>query len=279
MFTRPPVVALNPTDLDYDSKLVWELFVHNKNSTLEYGWIRNRVMRSNGKITNDRQNAAIDYLESKDLIEKVSHGRWRYKKPVRPSAPVVASAPVTEEEAAQVIPRFPGAMTDLVYSLLREKLPEGLITPEIHTALGIDNKKDAMNCAASLAGLERQGWVDADRTRPKRIVWKARATNKMGKPATDLRHASVIAAQQAAQAPPVKQVEIPALAAASSPAPAATPPAPQQARVFTLEQVRHYGELKAARAKLQAEIDAFYAARLVRIREIDAELREVYGEG
>lgn len=270
MVTRPLPVQLKPTDLDYDVKIVWELFTHNKNSTLEYGWIRNKVIRSNGKMTNDRQNAAIDLLEAKDLIEKVSHGRWRYKKPDRPSAPVVASAPATEAEVAQVIPRFPGAMTDLVYSLLREKLPNGLTSAEMQNALGIDNLKDRNNMSASLQGLEKNGWIDVDRSKPRKQKYFACIVNKLGKEppqATSLRHAS---------APPVVPVGPQLVNVVDIPA---APPQAQQARTFTLEQVRHYGELKATRAKLQAEIDAFYAAHLVRIREIDAELREVYGEG
>ncbi|MFY9838227.1 MAG: hypothetical protein WAK55_17505 [Xanthobacteraceae bacterium] len=266
--------ASKPTDLDYDAKIVWELFAHNKNSTLDYGWIRNKVIRANGKVSNDRQNAALNLLESKDLIEKVSHGRWRYKKPERPSAPVVASAPATPEEAGQVVPRFTGAMTDLVYSLLRERLPNGLTAKEIYTELGIDVTKDRNNCSASLQGLEKTGWLDIDRKAPRKSIYFARIVNKLGKAPPGLRHVR-------AQALEVPVVETPAAPAELIAAPAAIEqqaPA-QQARTFTLEQVRHYGELKAARGRIQHEINEFCRPRLAERDKIDAELRDVYGEG
>jgi hypothetical protein len=266
--TRPMPEASKPTDLDYDVKIVWELFAHNKNSTLDYGWIRNKVIRANGKVTNDRQNAALDLLESKDLIEKVSHGRWRYKKPERPSAPVVASAPVTPEEAATVVPRFPGAMTDLVYSLLRGKLPNGLTAKDIYTELGIDNTKDRNNCSASLQGLEKTGWINVNRTSPRRSCYYALIVNKLGRPAPSLRHAS---------APQLAKQNLPEVPAAASPVEQA-----QQARTFTLDEVKRYGELKAERAAVQHEVEELkqtYAQHLLRIKVIDTELHDKYGEG
>lgn len=270
--TRPMPEASKPTDLDYDAKIVWELFAHNKNSTLDYGWIRNKVIRANGKVSNDRQNAALNLLESKDLIEKVSHGRWRYKKPERPSAPVVASAPATPEEAGQVVPRFTGAMTDLVYSLLRERLPNGLTAKEIYTELGIDATKDRNNCSASLQGLEKTGWLDIDRNAPRRSVYFARIVNKLGKAPPGLRHVR-------AQAPVEVPVETSSPAAPADIPAATTSQQAQQARTFTLEQVRHYGELKAARGRIQHEINEFCRPRLAERDKIDAELRDVYGEG
>jgi hypothetical protein len=274
MDTRPGPVAPKPTDIEYDSKILWELFLHNKGSTLDYGWLRNRVLRTNGKMTNDRQNAALAFLESTEAIEKVSRGRWRYKKP-RPSATVVASAPATEEEAAQVIPRFPGAMTDLVYSLLRERLPDGLTSAEIQLTLGIDNVKDRNNMSAGLQSLERMGWMDVDRTNPRKQKYFARVTNKLGKPATQsLRHAS---------APPVTPPVAPIPAAPTSPAPAATPPADvgqaQPSRVFTLEQVRRYGELKDECVKLRLAIPAEMRDKVIRLLAVETELRDTYGEG
>lgn len=273
MVTRPGPVA-NPADLEYDSKLVWEIFAHNKNSTLDYGWIRNKIIRTNGKLTNDRQNAALAHLESQELIEKVGHGRYRFKKPNRPSAPVVASAPATPEEAAQVIPQFRGAMTDLVYSLLRERLPAGLSSAEIYTGLGIDTIKDRNNVAASLQSLEKSGWLDVDRSHGRKQKYLARVTNKLGKAPPALRHAR---APEPPVAPPVVEVTSPAAPAAPVTEVYASlerVAEKAQARTFTLEQVKRYGELNAERTALRKEC----SARLVRIRAINTELRSIYGE-
>ena len=281
--TRPSPVAPNPADLEYDAAMVWEIFAHNRNSTLDYGWIRNKIIRTNGKLTNDRQNAALAHLESKDVIEKVGHGRWRFKKPNRPSAPVVASAPATPEEAAQVIPQFRGAMTDLVYSLLRERLPSGLLSSEINEALGVDNVKDRNNVAASLQSLEKTGWLDVDRSNGRKQKYFARVTNKLGKAAPVLRHARApvtepvqLAKQNLPDPPPTFVSEQPAISVVVQQAPQ---PA---ARSFTLEEVKRYGELHAERATLQHEVDEIkktYAARLLEIKVIDTELRDRYGEG
>ena len=273
MVTRPGPVA-NPADLEYDSKLVWEIFAHNKNSTLDYGWIRNKIIRTNGKLTNDRQNAALAHLQSQDLIEKVGHGRYRFKKPNRPSAPVVASAPATPEEAAQVIPQFRGAMTDLVYSLLRERLPAGLLSSEINEALGIDNIKDRNNVAASLQGLDKSGWLDVDRTQGRKQRYFARVINKLGKAPPTLRHARAPVEQPepVQLAPVIKDTTLDRIEAIATPALEAQ--APQPARSFTLEQVKRYGELQAERTALRKEC----SARLVRIRAINTELRSIYGE-
>lgn len=284
MVTRPGPVA-NPADLEYDAKLVWEVFAHNKNSTLDYGWIRNKIIRTNGKLTNDRQNAALAHLESQELIEKVGHGRYRFKKPNRPSAPVVASAPATPEEAAQVIPQFRGATTDLVYSLLRERLPAGLTSAEIYSGLGIDTIKDRNNVAASLQSLDKSGWIDVDRSSGRKQIYSARVTNKLGKAPPTLRHARApveqpvqLAKQNLPEAPtpPTFVSEQPALLVQQ------VQQAPQPARSFTLQEVKRYGELHAERATLQHEIDELkrtYAARLLEIKVLDGELREKYGEG
>lgn len=295
MVTRPAPVASNPADLEYDSKILWEFFAHNKNSTLDYGWLRNRVIRSNGKMSNDRQNAALAYLEEKDLIEKVSHGRWRFKKPTRPSAPVVASAPATLAEAAEVIPKFSGVMTDLVYTLLRGN-GFGLTSAEIQTAMGIDNTKDRNNMSASLQSLERQGWIEVDRSNPRRQRYTALIVNNLGREPSkpELRHAKAPLTRQdvrehfgvngKAQAPPVHVEQL-----VTSPGPE-LPAQVQQAppvRTFTLEQVKHYGEIKAERDRMAGEIKAFWesvmgiaqAKRMERMKVIEAELRDIYGEG
>lgn len=271
--TRPAPIA---GDIEYDSKIVWELFAHNKNSTLDYGWIRNKVLRSNGKMSNDRQNAALDHLEKQGMIEKVSHGRWRYHKPERPSATVVASAPATPEQAAQVIPRFPGATTDLTYALLRSQLPNGMTAPQIYAGLGLMTAEEKRNCSSSLVSLENMGWLDVDRSTPRKYVFTARVTNKLGRPARDyLRHAS-------AQAPTVP-VEPSASSNGSTTSPIAEPAAPiapadiptgaPQAKVFTLAEVKRHTELVNERARIQAEIDAFYRMRLPRLEAIDRELK------
>ena len=281
--TRPAPVA---GDIEYDSKIVWELFAHNKNSTLDYGWIRNKVLRSNAKMSNDRQNAALDHLEKHGMILKVSHGRWRYLKPERPSAAVVASAPATPDEAAQVIPRFPGATSDLSYAALRAALPNGMTSPQLYEALGLQNVEEKRNCSASLASLEKMGWLDVDRTTPKKYIFFARTTNKLGKPAKGLRHASAPVMSTNGQAPvlPVERLD-PAgssdRARTTSPAAATSPPATSQAveqapkapRTFTLAEVRRHSDLVAERATIMAQIDAFYEARLGRLKAIDDELK------
>ena len=282
MVTRPAPVT-NPADLEYDSKLVWEIFAHNKNSTLDYGWIRNKIIRTNGKLTNDRQNAALAHLESQELIEKVGHGRYRFKKPNRPSAPVVASAPATPEEAAQVIPQFRGATTDLVYSLLRERLPAGLLSAEIYTGLGIDTIKDRNNVAASLQSLEKAGWIDIDRSQGRKQRYFARVTNKLGKEPPVLRHARA-PVEQPVQLAKQNLPDPPAPVAPVTEVHASLERVAEQAqpRSFTLQEVKRYGELHAERATLQHEIDELkrtYAARLLEIKVLDGELREKYGEG
>lgn len=267
-----------------DANLIFELFKHNKNSTLEFGWIRGRVIKDDRRFGNDRVNAALDYLERKNFIDKVAHGRWRYIKPsepakptepARPSATVVASAPITEAEAETVMPKFSGAMTDLVYSALREhqkKNPQtrGMTVRELVDTLGVSNDRAAVNnCAASVNSLERMGWISTDRiNRPFRS--RALTVNALGRSAdSPMRHS------RAPELPAafVKQAEAVTVQAAQlTPSPAQLSPNGQAPKTFTLEQVKAYGELQARRELLRADIKRIVEPIYAQLAEVEAEL-------
>lgn len=271
-----PPNAISP--FPYDAQELWSIFKHNKGSTLTYGEIRHRLLKANGKITNERQNAALDHLELNGFIDKVSHGRWRYKKPSddtgRPSATVVASAPITPELAAQIVPRFKGAMTDAVYSALRER-NKPMATYDLIEALGIrNNKTECQNCSSSLQTLDRLGWLDVDRTNPRRLLYTALAINKHGDDTRGaLKHAS---------ADPIRTLTVrQAVEEANAHLAAGTfgqPPAPTNGQAsnglaaMSLEQILRYAGLREERALIQKELDETYAPKLQRLQEIDLEL-------
>lgn len=259
--------------LAYDSKELWGIFQHNKKNTLDYGWIRNRLLRANAKITNDRQNAALDHLEQKGLIEKVSHGRWRYVRADangRPSAQVVASAPITPELAAQVVPRFKGAMTDSVYAALREN-NKPMTTAELAEFLGIEgNQKETQNMSSSLQTLNNLGWLDINRQMPRRLKYSARTINKHGDNTRGaLKH------NLAPVNPPVEAARAAAPAASST---SAGPTGNGQAsgisglKIATLsvEKIRRLADLMEERTMLNSELEP----RMRRLQEISLELAE-----
>jgi hypothetical protein len=268
-----------------DANTIFELFKHNKNSTLEFGWIRGRVIKDDRRFGNDRVNAALDYLVRKNFIDKVAHGRWRYIKPSepakpteppRPSATVVASAPVTEAQAEEVVPKFSGAMTDLVYSCLREhqkKHPDsvGMTVRDVQNMLGITDRFGMNNCAASVNSLERMGWVKTDRSnRPFRS--KALTVNTKGR-RTDspMRHS------RAPNLPVGVTVVPPELRRADDQTPPAAirPQANGQApKTFTLEQVKAYGELQARRELLRADIKRIVEPIYAQLAEVEQALLE-----